>query len=94
MAEQRIKKDPVRQCLGCSSHKPKREMMRVVRLSDGSVELDLRGKVSGRGAYVCRDINCFKRARKSARIDRVLECNIPDEIYDCMERMIAEEGLS
>ena len=94
MAEQRIKKEPVRQCLGCNSHKPKREMMRVVRLSDGSVELDLRGKVSGRGAYVCRDINCFKKARRSARIDRALECSIPDEIYDSMEKMIAEEGLS
>ena len=65
MQEQKIKKIPMRQCLGCNSHKPKREMIRVVRLPDGGgVVLDLRGKVSGRGAYICPDKNCFKKAKR------------------------------
>lgn len=92
MQEQKIKKIPVRQCLGCNSHKPKREMIRVVRLPDGGgVVLDLRGKVSGRGAYICPDKNCFKKARKAGRIAHMLECEIPEEIYDAMEAEIEEE---
>ena len=88
--EQRIRKVPMRQCLGCNSHKPKRELIRVVRLKSGDVVLDLVGKVSGRGAYICPDGSCFKKARKSKRIEHILECEIPEEIYDRMEQEIAE----
>ena len=91
MQEQKVRKIPVRQCLGCNEHKPKKEMIRVVRLPDGGVVLDLVGKVSGRGAYVCPDKNCFKKARKSKRIESVLECTIPEEIYDAMEEKISLE---
>ncbi len=90
--EQKIKKIPMRQCLGCNSHKPKREMIRVVRLPDGNVKLDLVGKVSGRGAYICPDTSCFKKARKSKRIEHILECEIPDALYDEMENEISAEG--
>ncbi len=90
--EQKVKKIPMRQCLGCNSHKPKREMIRVVRLPDGEIKLDLVGKVSGRGAYVCHDISCFKKARRSRRIEHILECEIPNDIFDAMEREITEEG--
>ena len=86
--EQKVKKIPMRQCLGCNSHKPKREMMRVVRLPDGTVVLDLVGKVSGRGAYICHDPACFKRARKSKRIEHILECEIPESLFDAMEQQI------
>ena len=86
--EQKVKKIPMRQCLGCNSHKPKREMIRVVRLPDGSVVLDLVGKVSGRGAYICHDPACFKKARKAKRIEHILECDIPDSIFDTMEQEI------
>ncbi len=89
--EQKVKKIPMRQCLGCNSHKPKREMIRVVRLPCGEVRLDLVGKVSGRGAYICHDISCFKKARKAKRIEHILECEIPEELYDLMEREI-EDG--
>lgn len=92
MQEQKLRKIPVRQCLGCNVHKPKKEMIRVVRLPDGGVVLDLRGKVSGRGAYICPDKNCFKKARKSKRIEHALECEIGEDIYDAMEEMIAEDG--
>lgn len=92
MQEQKVRKIPMRQCLGCNTHRPKKEMIRVVRLPDTSVTLDLVGKVSGRGAYICPDKNCFKKARKSKRIEHVLECEIPEEIYDAMEDKIAEGG--
>ncbi len=92
--EQKIKKIPMRQCLGCNQHKPKRELMRVVRLPDGGVVLDLVGRVSGRGAYICPSSACFKKAKRSGRIEHILECEISEEIYSDMERMIAEGSES
>ena len=88
-----MKKIPMRQCLGCNEHKPKVELLRVVRSPEGEISLDFRGKKSGRGAYICRDVKCLRRARKSRRIDKNLDCVIPDEIYDRMERELeAHEG--
>ncbi len=85
MEQQKTRKIPQRQCLGCNEHKPKKQLLRVVRSPEGEVSLDFTGKKSGRGAYICRDIRCLKKARKSRRIERSLECNISDEIYDKME---------
>ena len=82
---QKQKKIPVRQCLGCNEHKPKREMLRVVRSPEGEVSLDFTGKKSGRGAYICRDVTCLRRVRKSRRLERSLECAISPEVYDRME---------
>ena len=87
---QRVKKIPERQCLGCNAHRPKRELIRVVRCPDGSTVLDTVGKTSGRGAYICPERACFVKARKSGRIANALECKISDEIYDAMEARIAE----
>ena len=81
---------PERQCLGCNAHKPKLELLRVVRTPEGDVVLDFTGKRSGRGAYICRDVKCLKKARKSRRIDKDLECQIPDEVYDAMEKELEE----
>ena len=86
---EKIKKIPMRQCMGCNEHKPKNELLRVVRDPEGNISLDFKGKKSGRGAYLCFDLGCFKKARKSKRIDRVLECEIPEEVYDAMERELA-----
>ena len=83
---ERIKKIPMRQCLGCNEHKPKIELLRVVRDPEGAISLDFKGKKSGRGAYICRDVQCLRRARKSKRIDRNLEVEIPDAVWDEMER--------
>lgn len=80
----------MRQCLGCNEHKPKREMIRVVRTPEGEIELDFVGKKSGRGAYICPKKTCFVKARKSKRIENVLEVKLPEEIYDAMENSIAE----
>ena len=75
------KKIPMRQCLGCREMKPKRELIRVVRSPEGAISLDFKGKVSGRGAYVCPDMSCLKKAMKSKAIERAFETAIPDEIY-------------
>lgn len=88
----KVRKIPMRQCLGCNEHKPKSELMRVVRDPEGGISLDFTGKKSGRGAYLCRNVNCLRRARKSARIDRNLECTIPAEVYDAMERELEDHG--
>ena len=84
------KKIPLRQCLGCNEHKPKKELLRVLRTPEGDITLDFTGKKSGRGAYICYDVKCLKRARKSKRIDKSLETDIPEEIYDKMESELEE----
>ena len=89
---EKIKKVPVRQCLGCNEHKPKAELIRVVRDPEGGISLDTRGKKSGRGAYICHNVKCLNKARKSKRIERALDCTIPEEIYDAMEAELAEEN--
>ncbi len=89
--EQKVRKIPVRQCLGCNEHKPKKEMLRVLRTPEGEIILDFTGKKSGRGAYICPKASCLKRARKSRRIDRTLECDIPEAVYDAMEKALEEE---
>lgn len=84
------KKIPMRRCCGCNEQKPKKELIRVVRSSEGEISLDLTGKASGRGAYICNSLECLKKARKSRRIDRTFEVTIPDAIYDKMEEEISK----
>ena len=84
------KKIPLRQCLGCNQHKPKKELLRVVKTPEGEIVLDFTGKRSGRGAYICYDSKCLKKARKSKRIDNNLGVEIPEEIYDRMESELEE----
>ena len=81
----------MRRCLGCNEHKPKAELLRVVRDPEGGISLDFRGKKSGRGAYICKDVKCLRKARKSRRIDRDLECVISDEVWDAMEQELAND---
>ncbi|MBR2929599.1 MAG: YlxR family protein [Clostridia bacterium] len=88
MAE--AKKVPVRRCVGCGEHFPKNTLIRVLRTPSGEIVLDLHGKASGRGAYVCKSALCLRRARKSGRISASLECPIPEEVYDRLESEIAE----
>ena len=83
--EHKVKKIPMRQCLGCNEHKPKAELMRVVRTPEGETVLDFTGKKSGRGAYVCHSLTCLRKARKSKRLEKNLDCAISDEVYDKME---------
>ena len=76
------KKIRMRQCLGCSEAKPKKELIRVVRSPEGQISLDFKGKASGRGAYICHDPQCLKKAIKSKALERAFSTQIPPEIYD------------
>ncbi len=76
------KKLPMRQCVGCREMKPKRELVRVVRSAQGEISLDFRGKAPGRGAYVCPDPACLKKAVRSRALERALSAAIPQEVYD------------
>ena len=87
----REKRIPIRRCTGCGEHFPKGELVRVLRTPEGEIVLDLVGKKSGRGAYICKKAECLKRARKSRRIEQALECSVPDEIYDRMEEEISRD---
>ncbi|MBQ9748121.1 MAG: YlxR family protein [Clostridia bacterium] len=82
-----VKKTPERKCVGCSEKKAKNELIRIVRLpDDGGVELDRTGKKSGRGAYICPNALCLKKARK--RLEANLECKIPDTVFEKLEKEI------
>ena len=83
------KKIPVRHCLGCNEGKPKRELVRVVRTPQGEISLDSRGKMPGRGAYICPRVECLNKARKAKRLERALDREIPPEIYARLEEQIA-----
>ena len=79
------RKMPVRRCTGCGEHFPKNTLIRILRTPEGDVVLDMTGKRSGRGAYICKSLACFKKARKSGRISASLECSVPEEVYTRME---------
>lgn len=85
-----VKKIPMRMCLGCNEMKPKKSMIRVVRSPEGEVSLDLTGKKSGRGAYICKSCECFEKARKARRIEKAFSCRISDEVYDNMKGELEE----
>ncbi len=80
------KKIPQRQCMGCRERKAKRELIRVVRGTDGNVSVDFSGKLNGRGAYICPDPECLRKARKAKSLERSLEVSIPEEVYDRLEK--------
>ena len=84
------KKIPMRQCLGCREHKPKKELIRVVRSPEGEVALDFKGKLPGRGAYVCPQAACLAKARKSRALERAFETALPAEVYEALEQQMEE----
>ena len=86
------KKIPRRQCVGCREMKEKRALIRVVKSPEGEISLDFRGKKPGRGAYVCPDAACLKRARKSRAFERAFSAPIPPEVYDTMEEELTRGG--
>ena len=80
------KKIPQRQCMGCRERKEKRRMIRIVRTPEGNVNLDFGGKMNGRGAYVCPNPECLKKALRSKALDRSLEVTIPEEVIARLEK--------
>ena len=87
------KKIPMRQCIGCREMKPKRELIRVVRSPQGEISLDFHGKKPGRGAYLCPNQDCLKRARKSKALERAFSLPIPDDVYASLEAQMEGGGL-
>ena len=85
------KKIPLRQCVGCREMKPKRELIRVVKSPEGQVSLDFKGKAPGRGAYVCPDTQCLKKAMKAKALERAFTASLSQEIYEELLRQM-EEG--
>lgn len=92
-----MKKVPLRKCTGCGEMKEKRELIRVVKAPEkkdengnvilgGEISLDLTGRKSGRGAYVCKNADCFEKARKARRFERSLSCKIPEDVYEQMSK--------
>lgn len=85
-AVQKEKKIPERQCLGCGEHRPKGELVRIVRAPDGTVSIDRTGKKPGRGAYICPVAACLARVRKNHRVEQNFGCAIPDEVWDALAK--------
>ena len=88
------KKIPQRQCMGCRERRAKKELIRVVRGTDGTVSLDFSGKAPGRGAYLCPDPECLKKAIRSKALSRSLETEIPQEVYDRLEKEMEQQNGS
>ena len=88
----KVKKIPQRQCVGCREMKDKKSLLRVVRSPEGAVSLDFTGKKPGRGAYVCPDPACLKKARKSRALERAFSTAVPLEVYEQLEEQMREEN--
>jgi len=82
------RKIPMRMCVGCREMKPKMELLRVVKPQDGDARIDRSGKAAGRGAYVCDNIECLKKAEKIRALDRALETKIEAEVFRQLEEQI------
>lgn len=82
------KKIPQRQCVGCREMKAKKDLIRVVRSPEGEISLDFKGKLPGRGAYLCPDAACLARARKSRALERAFSVAMPAEVWDALEKQM------
>ena len=87
-----IRKIPQRKCVGCGTSKDKKELIRVVKNVEGEISVDLTGKKNGRGAYICHNAECLKKAKKAGRLEKSFECQISEEIYErLMQEIMADE---
>lgn len=86
------KKIPMRMCVGCREMKPKREMIRIVKSSDGNISIDTVGKAPGRGAYICQS-SCLEKAMKSRALERLFEQNITDDVYAKLREELQKLGI-
>lgn len=87
-----MKKIPLRKCTGCDEMKPKKELIRIVKSPEGEISLDRTGRSPGRGAYICPDAECLKKARKARRLEKAFSSPIPEEVYDSLEKELADQN--
>ena len=83
-----VKRVPLRKCTGCQEMKIKKEMMRILKTSEGDIVLDTTGRKNGRGAYVCCSMDCFEKAVKNKGLERSLKCKVPEEAYESLKKEI------
>lgn len=83
----KIKKVPQRKCISCQDRDNKKELIRIVKNKEGEIFIDLTGKANGRGAYICKDSECLKKAIKSKALNRVFKMEVPNEVY---EKLLSE----
>lgn len=88
----KTRKVPMRSCVGCSESKPKKELVRIVRSPEGELSIDLVGKKPGRGAYICPNPECLKKAKKGKRLEKSLETAVGDEVYEALTRELERLG--
>ena len=86
-----IRKIPQRRCVGCGQSKDKRELLRVVRSADGDISNDITGKKRGRGAYICKDLNCLEMAIKKKKLERSFCIKIEPELYQTIKDVICDK---
>lgn len=84
------RKIPLRQCVGCGEDKEKKAMLRVIKTSEGEILLDDTGKKNGRGAYICKTMQCLEKAVKNKGLERSLKVRIPHEVYDELKKEMAD----
>ncbi len=82
------KKVPLRMCLGCQEMKPKKELIRIVRDKEGTTSVDFTGKKAGRGAYICKSLECFEKAKKGKRLEKAFEARIDEEVYETLKKQL------
>lgn len=83
-----MKKIPMRRCLATNESFPKKELLRIVRTPEGNVVVDVTGKANGKGAYISKSMEALELARKKKVLNRALECEIPESIYEDIEKVI------
>jgi uncharacterized protein len=86
------KKIPLRMCLCCQEMKPKKELIRIVRNKENEISVDFVGKKPGRGAYICKSVECFEKARKGRRLEKAYEASISEEIYNTLRKQLEDEN--
>jgi len=89
----KVRKVPLRKCVGCQEMFPKVQLLRVVLTPEEQILLDLRGRQNGRGAYVCKNVECLRQARKKKSLERALKTAIPSAIYDDLEQTLVREAM-
>lgn len=85
------RKIPMRMCVGCREMKPKASLTRVVKPQDGDARIDRTGKAAGRGAYVCDNIDCLKKAEKTRALERALDTKIEESVFAALQQQILGE---
>jgi len=89
----RKKHVPMRTCVGCRQTRPKKDLVRIVRAPEGTVSLDVTGKRSGRGVYICATQECLEKAVKGRQLERSLETKIGEDVFADLQRVLDEQNL-